>query len=147
MGLGVIASAFSFVKLGPIDELVKHTPTDPTWSVAIVVIWGQVELWIVLIALSIPPIWPLVKPFFHEVSTRLGTKGRTGRSGLSDNSRDYKLMDKGSVPYNMHSLSSKAARDGKMYKSNVHKGGISRTTDVTITSESQSDLFVPPGRH
>lgn len=100
MGLGVIASAFSFVKLYPLVKIIQHTPTDATYQLSIICIWGYIELWIVLIALSIPPIWPLLKPYFGE-SVASGTwswswtKGKFGKStgnSSDSSSREWKSL-------------------------------------------------------
>jgi len=111
MGLGVVAGAFGFVKLGPLIKLTKAAPTDAMFDLAIIVIWGQVELWIVLIALSIPPVWPLVKPYVQEISSKIQTRSKSWRSRsdqskMSGNSRNWKPVQinnhsNGNAPYDM----------------------------------------------
>ena len=121
MGLGLIATAMSFVKLHLLDDLVKHTPTDPMYSMPVLVIWGWVELWLVLIALSVPPIWPLVEPVLGGLTDMLDSiRRQPGRSGYSNTSG-------GSVSYNMPlGHQSKSGR------------GITETKDVMVIREAPS---------
>jgi hypothetical protein len=37
-----------------------------TDGVGILFRWGEVEEWVVLISMSIPPVWPLFRPFTHR---------------------------------------------------------------------------------
>ena len=146
MGLGVVASAFSFVKLDLLSQLVKHAPEDPMWQLAILTIWGQVELWIVLIALSIPPIWPLVKPFLADVASRVGTGRRTARTGASDDKGDWLPMKDGSIPAGMSKPYS-AGGTNKSWNGKYTKdgyGGIPVRTDVTVTSSFREDAHLEP---
>lgn len=69
MGLGLIGSGFSFAKLHLLNDLVNSKPTDPMYSIPILVIWGWIELWLVLVALSVPPLWSLVKPCVMRISS------------------------------------------------------------------------------
>lgn len=146
MGLGVIASAFSFVKLDPLVQIIRSPPTDPTYQLFAICIWGQVELWIVMIALSIPSVWPLLKPCL-EGAKSVASGNRTGRgtarTGLNSNKGAWKKVGTVEVsdPYKMQSLSSNANYSDRqpIYKSD--HGGIRATTDVRMTTERREEMY------
>jgi hypothetical protein len=145
MGLGVIASAFSFVKLEPLSTVVKQVPTDPTYQLFSICIWGQVELWIVMIALSIPSVWPLLKPCLAGVKT-VGSGSRTARgtsrTGLNSHKGTWKPVAGGEEtdPYKMRSLSSNVSYTEREPFNQGAYGGITATTDVRVTSRRHNDL-------
>jgi hypothetical protein len=137
MGLGVVAGIFSFVKLHQLLELIQQPPLDGTWELPIIVAWGYVENWAVLIALSIPPIWPLLKPFFPDSITGSSSGSRRplkGGSG-SDNSREWRLMKSTQEPLSHNMPSMQSHGDHGMFKSDNNSRGIRTTTEVLVTSQ------------
>jgi hypothetical protein len=150
MGLGVVASAFSFVKLYPLVQIIQHEPTDATYQLSIICVWGFIELWIVLIALSIPPIWPLLKPYFGDaIATGTWswswTKGRMGKSGNSSDSssRDWKSLknSEDSPQQNSYLISPESQHSYEFERQrNNYPGGqygpIRAKTEIVVSSES-----------
>ncbi|KIM94545.1 hypothetical protein OIDMADRAFT_149274 [Oidiodendron maius Zn] len=145
MGLGLIASAFSFVKLYPLVQIIQHIPEDATYQLSIICIWGYIELWVVLIALSIPPIWPLLKPYFGEAIANgswswswTKSRRRYAKGGSSsDNSRDWKSLRSPEESKNQKqpSMSSESG-DGHEFSPNHHGSAIRAKTEIMVTSES-----------
>ncbi|KAJ5133507.1 uncharacterized protein N7443_004863 [Penicillium atrosanguineum] len=63
MGLGVFAGGAAIVRTWAAKFIMSD---DPSWGVGILFHWGEVEEWVVLISMSIPPVWPLFRPFTHR---------------------------------------------------------------------------------
>ncbi|KAJ5656776.1 hypothetical protein N7507_008726 [Penicillium longicatenatum] len=60
MGCGVFAGAAAIVRTWAASFIMSD---DPSYGVGILFRWGEVEEWVVLISMSIPPVWPLFRPF------------------------------------------------------------------------------------
>ncbi|KAF7717206.1 Uncharacterized protein PECH_004060 [Penicillium ucsense] len=60
MGCGVFAGVAAIVRTWAASLILGE---DPTYGVGILFKWGEIEEWVVLITMSIPPIWPLIRPF------------------------------------------------------------------------------------
>ncbi|KAJ6108446.1 hypothetical protein N7523_009769 [Penicillium sp. IBT 18751x] len=63
MGLGIFAGGAAIVRTWAAKFIMSD---DPSWGVGILFHWGEVEEWVVLISMSIPPVWPLFRPFTHR---------------------------------------------------------------------------------
>ncbi|MCJ1417264.1 hypothetical protein MMC32_003606 [Xylographa parallela] len=59
MGLGVFTAICSLVKTAQFNRL--EISPDATYEIAPLMIWGMTEMWIVLIASSVAPLWPLLR--------------------------------------------------------------------------------------
>ncbi|OQD82894.1 hypothetical protein PENANT_c019G07242 [Penicillium antarcticum] len=63
MGCGVFAGAAAIVRTWAAKFIMSE---DSSYGVGILFRWGEVEEWIVLITMSIPPVWPLFRPLTHH---------------------------------------------------------------------------------
>ncbi|KAJ5166956.1 uncharacterized protein N7482_005737 [Penicillium canariense] len=63
MGCGVFAGVAAIVRTWAASFILGD---DPSYGVGILFRWGEVEEWVVLITMSIPPVWPLFRPFTHR---------------------------------------------------------------------------------
>lgn len=63
MGCGVFAGAAAIVRTWAAKYILYE---DSSYGVGTLFLWGEVEEWIVLITMSIPPVWPLFRPFTHK---------------------------------------------------------------------------------
>ena len=66
-------------------ELTKASPDD----IATLFLWGEIEEWLVIIAMSVPPVWPLFRQLIGRTSSTNSNrhfssveKGRTRDSGV-----------------------------------------------------------------
>lgn len=90
MGLGLWASAFSFVRLHALAKIELGERQNLT--VILLSVWTTVEMWVVLLTLSIPPVWPLIKPYIrigssygssykkHDMASSNGHNNNSGNS-------------------------------------------------------------------
>ncbi|KAJ5637733.1 hypothetical protein N7490_007612 [Penicillium lividum] len=88
MGCGIFAGVAAIVRTWAAKYILT---TDSSYGVGILFRWGEVEEWLVLITMSIPPVWPLFRPFTSKF-----IKSNSSRSG-----RQYAYKDPqpyGSVP-------------------------------------------------
>ncbi|KAJ5669969.1 uncharacterized protein N7477_005332 [Penicillium maclennaniae] len=60
MGCGVFAGVAAIVRTWAAKFILTE---DSSYGVGTLFLWGEVEEWIVLITMSIPPVWPLFRPF------------------------------------------------------------------------------------
>ncbi|KAJ5662797.1 hypothetical protein N7462_011723 [Penicillium macrosclerotiorum] len=63
MGCGIFAGAAAIVRTWAAKYILTE---DSSYGVGVLFCWGEVEEWIVLITMSIPPVWPLFRPFTHR---------------------------------------------------------------------------------
>ncbi|OGE50159.1 hypothetical protein PENARI_c018G04992 [Penicillium arizonense] len=63
MGCGVFAGAAAIVRTWAAKFIMSE---DSSYGAGILFRWGEVEEWIVLITMSIPPVWPLFRPLTHR---------------------------------------------------------------------------------
>ncbi|KAJ5884444.1 hypothetical protein N7504_012016 [Penicillium tannophilum] len=88
MGCGVFAGVAAIVRTWAASFILT---TDSSYGVGILFRWGEVEEWIVLITMSIPPVWPLFRPFTSRfIKTN---NSRSGPQYAYKNNQAY-----GSVP-------------------------------------------------
>ena len=59
MSLGLVACAVACVKTW--DLMFVYQTTQLTYELYCILTWSYVEMWVVIITCSIPPLWPLVK--------------------------------------------------------------------------------------
>lgn len=52
---------------------------DDQDGVGTLFLWGEIEEWIVLIAMSIPPVWPLFRPYFQRFLRTTTSQSRSRR--------------------------------------------------------------------
>ncbi|KAJ5195423.1 uncharacterized protein N7498_008861 [Penicillium cinerascens] len=60
MGCGVFAGVAAIVRTWAASYILSE---DSSYGVGTLFLWGEVEEWLVLITMSIPPVWPLFRPF------------------------------------------------------------------------------------
>ncbi|CAI7655499.1 unnamed protein product [Penicillium glandicola] len=101
MGCGVFAGAAAIVRTWAASFIVSADSScallltiicnktewfanDPTDGVGILFCWGEIEEWVVLITMSIPPVWPLFRPLTHGF-----VKSMSNRSQPQYNYPDY----------------------------------------------------------
>ncbi|KAK5680658.1 hypothetical protein LTS10_007591 [Elasticomyces elasticus] len=63
---------------------VINTTSDVTAAFTKLVLWAFIELWLILIISSIPPLRPLFVSIFYKTSTFLSHSGQSIASGLAD---------------------------------------------------------------
>ncbi|KAJ5908794.1 hypothetical protein N7495_001476 [Penicillium taxi] len=63
MGLGVFAGVAAIIRTWAASFILTD---DSSYGVGILFRWGEAEEWIVLITMSIPPVWPLFRPLTHN---------------------------------------------------------------------------------
>ncbi|KAJ5278958.1 hypothetical protein N7478_004330 [Penicillium angulare] len=73
MGCGVFAGVAAIVRTWAAKFILSD---DPPYGVGTLFRWGEVEEWVVLITMSIPPVWPLFRP----LTTRFIKSGGSSRS-------------------------------------------------------------------
>ncbi|KAF2233624.1 hypothetical protein EV356DRAFT_468184 [Viridothelium virens] len=79
LGLGVIASIAAIVRTWASGFL---EGADASYHLGILFTWGEVEEWLVIIAMSVPPTWPLFKPFcqrFAHIVSRSSSHLSSGK--------------------------------------------------------------------
>ncbi|KAF3386979.1 hypothetical protein F1880_001639 [Penicillium rolfsii] len=76
MGCGVFAGVAAVVRTWAAKFILSE---DSSYGVGILFCWGEVEEWLVLITMSIPPVWPLFRPFSNRFinSNLTGSKQRS----------------------------------------------------------------------
>ncbi|GLI80374.1 hypothetical protein PoHVEF18_008728 [Penicillium ochrochloron] len=76
MGCGVFAGVAAVVRTWAAKFILSE---DSSYGVGILFCWGEVEEWLVLITMSIPPVWPLFRPFTNRFikSTLTGSKRKS----------------------------------------------------------------------
>ncbi|KAJ5832062.1 hypothetical protein N7474_000373 [Penicillium riverlandense] len=71
MGCGVFAGVAAIVRTWAAKFILSE---DSSYGVGVLFRWGEVEEWVVLISMSIPPVWPLFRPltqrFIKTTSSR-----------------------------------------------------------------------------
>ncbi|KAJ5654400.1 hypothetical protein N7490_001403 [Penicillium lividum] len=72
MGVGVFAGAAAIVRTWAAKFILSD---DPSYGVGTLFRWGEVEEWVVLISMSIPPVWPLFRPFTTKFIKSHGSSG------------------------------------------------------------------------
>ncbi|KAJ5589774.1 hypothetical protein N7450_003746 [Penicillium hetheringtonii] len=60
MGCGIFAGVAAIVRTWAAKFILD---VDSSYGVGTLFLWGEVEEWVVLITMSIPPVWPLFRPF------------------------------------------------------------------------------------
>ncbi|KAJ5988078.1 hypothetical protein N7481_003288 [Penicillium waksmanii] len=60
MGCGIFAGVAAIVRTWAAKFILD---VDSSYGVGTLFLWGEVEEWLVLITMSIPPVWPLFRPF------------------------------------------------------------------------------------
>ena len=115
LGLGVIAAAAAIVRtwasgfLEGEDESCKSTTIYPLdtktvkfrltcWHkdhLGVLFLWGEVEEWLLIIAMSVPPTWPLFKPYWERITSKV-SRDSSDWSGENDdhNRRNHISTDK-----------------------------------------------------
>ncbi|KAJ5489729.1 hypothetical protein N7539_004619 [Penicillium diatomitis] len=75
MGCGVFAGVAAIVRTWAAKFILSE---DSSYGVGILFCWGEVEEWLVLITMSIPPVWPVFRPFTTRFvkSTATGSRRR-----------------------------------------------------------------------
>ncbi|KAI9687093.1 MAG: hypothetical protein M1822_002503 [Bathelium mastoideum] len=63
LGLGVVAAIAAVVRTWASGFL---EGADASYHLGILFEWGEVEEWLVIIAMSVPPTWPLIKPCYER---------------------------------------------------------------------------------
>ncbi|KAJ5579520.1 uncharacterized protein N7459_005505 [Penicillium hispanicum] len=63
MGCGVFAGVAAIVRTWAASFILTE---DSSYGVGALFCWGEVEEWVVLITMSIPPVWPLFRPFMQR---------------------------------------------------------------------------------
>ncbi|KAJ5894609.1 hypothetical protein N7495_006300 [Penicillium taxi] len=84
MGCGVFAAAAAIVRAWSANAL---NNTDSTWESGVLFRWGEIEEWVVLICMSIPPVWPLFRPITSKFLNS-GAKSYPNQ-GLNYTSKGY----------------------------------------------------------
>ncbi|KAJ5161944.1 hypothetical protein N7492_007336 [Penicillium capsulatum] len=64
MGCGVLAGVAAIVRSWAAKFILS---ADSSYGIGILFLWGQVEEWVVLITMSIPPVWPLFRPLAQNI--------------------------------------------------------------------------------
>ncbi|KAJ5580039.1 uncharacterized protein N7459_006024 [Penicillium hispanicum] len=73
MGCGVFAGAAAIVRTWAAKFIMSD---DASYGIGILFCWGEVEEWVVLISMSIPPVWPLFRPFTHRFIRSNGSRSQ-----------------------------------------------------------------------
>ncbi|KAJ5908723.1 hypothetical protein N7495_001405 [Penicillium taxi] len=60
MGCGIFAAIAAIIRTWAAKSMLG---TDPSYGSGVLFQWGQVEEWVLLISMSIPPVWPLFRPW------------------------------------------------------------------------------------
>ncbi|KAK3642763.1 hypothetical protein LTR56_010587 [Elasticomyces elasticus] len=93
---------------------VINTTSDVTAAFTKLVLWAFIELWLILIISSIPPLRPLFVNMFYKTSTFLSQSGQSIVSGLAD--RESGLPSHGSPrkdDYKVHITRTEGRRDNR----------------------------------
>lgn len=69
LSLGIFTGVSSAIKTSKVKEI--SNTTDPSYATGSLVIWGLVEMWIVLIVCTVPQVWPLVRDVTHKAKTTI----------------------------------------------------------------------------
>ncbi|RJE26966.1 hypothetical protein PHISCL_00667 [Aspergillus sclerotialis] len=76
MGLGVFAGVAAIVRSWAAKFVVSE---DSSYGVGTLFLWGEIEEWIVLIAMSVPPVWPLFRPWVQGLVKTATSESRSRR--------------------------------------------------------------------
>ncbi|KAL8831342.1 MAG: hypothetical protein Q9170_005335 [Blastenia crenularia] len=140
MGLGVFTAVASLVKTSQFSRL--RATQDATYAKAPLVIWGIVEMWVVLIASSVAPLWPLLRP---SVSQLKPSKGHSNllvnkfapfpRSGTK---QSRNISDSTFGPNCTASHDQGLSQHARFQRlgSQTNVGDIEMTTDFTVETEA-----------
>lgn len=109
--------------------------TDYTWTTAFLVIWWTVELYIVIIAASVPALKPLLR---KAVGTTKGNTYPTGSYGMKSN-----VASRSKLQEDASSINSNGSSEAKSpYAGSPPSGGdILRTVEYSVDSARASSPF------
>ncbi|KAJ5612618.1 hypothetical protein N7510_005812 [Penicillium lagena] len=139
MGLGVVTAACSLAKTINYGRLL--VATDQTYEIAPLMIYGITEMWVVLIASSGAPLWPLVRIIAG------GARPQYGPSSAYASSRNgyLKSVDTNHDPVGLHSVHGIASRNHPSRTGSedamISPRGIMMTQDLTVKHESVRQMF------
>ncbi|KAJ5885500.1 hypothetical protein N7495_010010 [Penicillium taxi] len=75
MGCGVFAAASAIVRSWACQFILVE---DSTYGTGLLFRWGEIEEWVVLICMSIPPVWPLLRPITSKFIASSNGKSSQG---------------------------------------------------------------------
>ncbi|KAJ5224013.1 hypothetical protein N7468_008555 [Penicillium chermesinum] len=73
MGCGVFAGVAAIIRTWAAKFILD---ADSSYGVGTLFLWGEVEEWLVLITMSIPPVWPLFRPFTSKFIKSTSSRGQ-----------------------------------------------------------------------
>ncbi|KAI9720481.1 MAG: hypothetical protein M1828_005652 [Chrysothrix sp. TS-e1954] len=125
MGIGVVAGALTIVRTVLVLRLFD---ADISYNLADLVVWAEAEKWLVLISTSIPPIYPLFRPWLEKTFSSKSTSTKPRLEGgtrlkhvsLAVDHRRYSQIDdadvKGAMPQYFSRVESvERAEDGETH--------------------------------
>ncbi|MCJ1318994.1 hypothetical protein MMC15_004326 [Xylographa vitiligo] len=142
MGLGVFTAICSLVKTAQFNRL--EISPDATYEIAPLMIWGMTEMWVVLIASSVAPLWPLLR----LSASRLTQHHRSDHSLFSGpvfssarrkftnhSSRDDDATGRGAGGVTHSDAFRKLGSRNTSQEAMVTADGIKMTHDITVSHE------------
>lgn len=135
MALGVLAGVCGIMRAVTVQD--GYNSTDPTYEGATTILWVWTEMWLVIIASSVPPLWPLIKRVVHKLQSSL-TSTRSSGSRRPFRLGRQRLHSAGS-PSQSHGASEgseKPEADGKFKWGGVRTNGGEQRTMPTVNRDS-----------
>ncbi|KAH8588349.1 hypothetical protein B0O99DRAFT_693511 [Bisporella sp. PMI_857] len=148
MGLGVVTAVCSLVKTVQFKRLA--TEEDATYAIAPLMILGMTEMWVVLIASSAAPLWPLFRGRFRATTksqnTGYGSSATGDHSGYHQKRWGYKKAQ-GTGPdqremYNLDIAAGKLGGRPESQEAIMPGNAITLTHNISISHENSKGAMV-----
>ncbi|KAI9722447.1 MAG: hypothetical protein M1828_004814 [Chrysothrix sp. TS-e1954] len=134
MALGVLAGVCGVMRAVTVQDgynALGPNVTDPTYDGATIVFWVWTEMWIVIIASSVPPLWPLIKQTWRTVHSSLSSSRSSGSQTPFRLGRRAKLRSNTDNPHSNYSSETSDSRfkqqDDKLRWGGSEDQGLQRT--------------------
>ncbi|KAL2057152.1 hypothetical protein ABVK25_002891 [Lepraria finkii] len=134
MAAGVFSAVCATVKTVEVARVADAS--DRTYVLTPLALWGATEMWMVIIACSVPACWPLAAHLFRKAKSR-SAKPKCKTSG-PDNHRAFQLHDMG----DSYHASAEGRRD-MSGENSLLENGIMMRKDLSVQQELEREVSIP----
>ncbi|RAK99750.1 uncharacterized protein BO80DRAFT_446088 [Aspergillus ibericus CBS 121593] len=134
MGLGVVTAVCSLIKTIEFGRL--EAVKDSTYEIAPLMIYGMTEMWVVLIASSAAPLWPLVRRSIQSTTSTSPRSGPSPFNALYSVSRSRFSKTSGRSKYGHTYSEALRSIDGDSQDGIVPTEGIMLTRSLTVKHDA-----------
>ncbi|KAL6716688.1 hypothetical protein ACLMJK_006256 [Lecanora helva] len=134
MAAGVFSAVCAIVKTVEVGRVVEAK--DRTYVLTPLALWGATEMWMVIIACSVPACWPLAVHLFRK--SRPGSNETQSKTSGPNNQQALGLHDVGSSYH--ASAEGRRATSGENF---LLENGITISKDVFVQQELERKVSIP----